>query len=273
MSVGNFMQSGRDQAIKSLVTLLGIVVYVAGVVYAEVHGYAMLSKGVNPDMLVWATLGIVALGLTALTLPLGLHYSFHAPLQKIAAYMFYMLDLALLIMNAVVDFNIESGGGAGLPAWAAMYIVWVVPATPIIAALGWSLLWTLDPSSAQRGLIEAMRVGTEQALAARIMEQAKSVDIEESVDRAAAQLARDVIQQTLGHSAGFASRRSLNPGGVINLPAKVPGVEGLPVSSVQPEKVSLPELQPVKAGPVVVSTKNGLHSPNGSGPGPMNPAG
>lgn len=203
---GNFMQKGKDQAVRALVSFFGVLVYVAGVVYAEVHGYSLLIRGVDPQFLLWSTVGIVALGITALFLPLGLHYSFHAPLQRIAAFCFYGVDLGLLIFNAVVDYAFKTGTGQALPGWLGAYMEYILPATPIIAAVGWSLLALLDPGQKERGMIETLKASTREALAARIAEQAKAVDVSTAVDQAAAQMARDIVSGALGASVAHASR-------------------------------------------------------------------
>lgn len=203
---GNYMQTGKDQAVQSLVSFCGVLVYVAGVVYAEVHGYALLIRGVDPQFVLWSTVGIVGLGISALFLPLGLHYSFHAPLQRIAAFCFYGVDLGLLVFNALVDYAFKTGTGEALPGWLLAYMEYVLPATPIIAAIGWSLLALLDPGQKQRGMIEMLRASTREALASRIAEQAKAVDISAEVDRAAAQMVRDIVGVTLGASVAQTSQ-------------------------------------------------------------------
>lgn len=205
-SVGNFMQKGKDQAIKTLVSFFGVLVYVAGIFYAEVHGYALLSRGVDPDMILWATVGIVALGITALFLPLGLHYSFHAPIQRFAAFSFYALDLGLLIFNAIADYTTKTSGV--LPTWMEFYMFYVMPSTPIIAACGWSALALLDPGQRERGMVETLKASTREALAVRIAEAAKAVDVSAEVDQAAQEMARNIIGSTLGASTS-STRQSL----------------------------------------------------------------
>lgn len=205
-NIGGVMQQGRNQAVKVLVSLAGVVVYVAGVVYAEVHGYSLLTKGIDPDMLIWAVIGIFALGITALALPLGLHFKFHAELERIAAFAFYAVDLSLMIGNAVIDYGLRTGNI--LPAWADLYRTWVIPTTPIIVALGWSLLWLLDPGQRELAMVEKLRASTREVLANRIAEQAKSASVEAEVDAAASQMVRDIVGAALSSSVA-ANRRTL----------------------------------------------------------------
>jgi hypothetical protein len=211
-SVGDIYSTAKNKALKAVVSLVGVLAYVGGVIYAEVHGYNMLTKGIAPDMLIWAILGIFTLGISALALPVGLHYSFHDPTQRLAGLAFYALDIGLLFLNAAADFMITTGGT--LPAWAGLYVSWMVPANPVIVAMGWSILSLLDPGHKQAAMLETLKAATQAALAQRIAEQAKQADISALVEQAAGTMARDVISQTLG-----ASLHTTAPKNVIDLPA------------------------------------------------------
>ena len=68
-TVGDIMKKSGSDAIKFWVIVVSAVVYLAGIVYAEVHGLTMLSKGVAADMKLWAQMGMVAAGISAVILP------------------------------------------------------------------------------------------------------------------------------------------------------------------------------------------------------------
>ncbi len=196
-SIGDVMSEGRSSALKILAVFAGIVVYLGMIVYSGVHNWRLLTTGVPDDMVIWAALGVVGLEVTALALPLALHWWTHSPLQRIVAFAFYMLDLGLVFLNVVLDYAIVSGSEA-LPAWLNIYLFYVVPATPVIAGLGWSVLFMLDPSQRERATIETLRASTREVLAARIAEQAKAADVSGMVDEAAGQMARSIVGTTLG---------------------------------------------------------------------------
>lgn len=202
-TVGSEMNEGRSKAIKGFLLFASVIVYLAGIMYAEVHGFSLLSKGINPDLMMWAIIGIFALGITAIALPAGLHFWFHAPQQKIFAYGFYMVDLTLLFFNAVAD-NAWIRG-SDMPFWLSLYMVYIVPATPVICALGWSILWILDPSSKERSMIESLRASTRETLARKIAAAANDASVTDQVERAAQAMAASVIAQTLGVSMKSAS--------------------------------------------------------------------
>jgi hypothetical protein len=179
------------------------------VVYSAVHNWRLLTAGISGEMVIWAALGVVGLELTAIFLPIALHWWTHAPLQRLIAFGFYFADLALIFLNVVLDYAVVSGASE-IPGWLRLYLFFGVPATPVFAGLGWSILFLLDPSSRERGMIENLRASTREALAARIAQQAKSADIAQAVDLAAANMASDIVGATLG---GYASKAA--PRGVI----------------------------------------------------------
>jgi hypothetical protein len=182
-SAGDIMAEGAQRALKKIVILLGILVYLSGVIYAEVHGLNVLSKGVNPDFLMWAYIGMVALGVTAVALPLALHVWCFEAMHRIAAFVFYALDIALLGINSFVDFGVNVG--EALPQWAQMYADFVMPATPVIAAVGWSVLFLLDPAAKATIMGHTLRASIREALSQRIITAAKGENVSEAVDNAA----------------------------------------------------------------------------------------
>jgi hypothetical protein len=182
-SVGDIMQESRQRAIRNFVILAGMLVYLAGVVYAEVHGFSILSKGVNPDFLMWAYLGMVALGISAIALPLALHTWTFEAMHRMAAFGFYVLDIALLGINSFVDFGVNTA--ETLPQWAHIYANYIMPATPVIAAVGWCVLFLLDPSSRAMTLRHTLRESLREALGQQIIEAAKRGEVTQVVNVAA----------------------------------------------------------------------------------------
>ena len=207
MSVGNTLQSGTKAAWKTLALLAGVLVYVGMLLYSAVHNYSLMTRGVAPDMIVWAVLGVVSLEVSAAFLPIALHYWTFAPMHRIACFVFYAVDLALIFANVILDFSINAG--EAMPAWLAMYLFYGVPATPVIAGLGWSVLFLLDPASREMAMIENLKAATRESLAVRIAEQAKATDVSGMVDQAAQEMTRALVADTLGASVAASGRRRL----------------------------------------------------------------
>lgn len=219
-TVGDIMTDGRTKAVKSLVMVASMFVYCAMLMYSAVHNWALMTKGVPPDMILWAALGVVALEISAIFLPLGLHYSFHSALQRIVALGFYAVDLGLIFLNVILDYSLVSG--AAIPGWMTIYLGYIVPATPIVAGLGWSLLWLLDPAQKERATVENLRASTREALANRIAQNARKADVSALVEAAAQNMAREIVAQTLGER----NLPKLPPSTVLSYP---------PVSAYRPE--------------------------------------
>lgn len=195
-SVGDIMQDAKLEVWKRLVMLAGVLVYIAGVVYAEVHGWTLLSNGVSPDMQIWAGLGMVALGITALALPLALHaWTFDAT-HRMAAIAFYVVDIALLGLNSFVDFSVNEG--QVLAGWAQMYFQYILPATPVIAAVGWGLLFLLDPAQKMLQIQQELKAAMQASLAQQIVEAAKSSAVAAEVNEAARKAVSKVSKDLFG---------------------------------------------------------------------------
>lgn len=205
-SIAGTLQNGQSNALRKLAQSAGLVVYIGMIAYSAVHNWRLLSAGIAPGMAIWAAVGVIGLELTALALPLALHYWTFAAMQRLAAFAFYALDLALIFANVILDYALVSNG-APLPSWLQIYKFYALPATPVIAGLGWSLLMLLDPAQRERALTETLRAATRESLAGRIAEAAKSADITQAVDSAAGQLAREIVGQTLGITPAGTQRR------------------------------------------------------------------
>lgn len=147
-TVEGMVQKQKFDVFKLVCYAAGVAVYVAGVVYAETHGFAMLSKGVSADFYVWAVVGMLAVGITALVLPVMLVKVIKDTLQWWICFAFYLVDVAIMAANAAVDFMTNTGGN--LPEWGLMYASWILPLTPIIVAGGWLLDFLLDPDVRKR---------------------------------------------------------------------------------------------------------------------------
>ncbi|RPI82880.1 MAG: hypothetical protein EHM41_17300 [Chloroflexi bacterium] len=194
-SIGDFMLEGRAKAFKTLAIVAGIVVYGGMLVYSGVHNYNLMTAGVPADLLIWSTVGVVALEISAAALPLALHFWCHSPIQRYTAFAFYGIDLAIIFLNVILDFGTTAG--SALPAWSSAWLFYGVPATPIISGFGWTMLFMLDPSSRQREIIEQLKASTFETLSQRIVVAAKDANINAIVEDAARQMAFDIVSKSM----------------------------------------------------------------------------
>jgi hypothetical protein len=197
-TVSTAMKENSRRALRGLAVTLSLIIYLAGLVYAGVRSYSLFAATVDPSLLPLAVLGIVALELTAVGLPLAIHFWTAPGAQRLAALGFYMLDLALIVGNSVLDAAHHSG--MLLPGFLMAYGVYAVPALPVVCMVGWALLWALDPASREHDMIASVRTATQEALMAQIQKAAESVDISQAVENAAGEAARALVGETLGRA-------------------------------------------------------------------------
>jgi hypothetical protein len=197
-TVSTAMKENSRRALRGLAVTLSLIIYLAGLVYAGVRSYSLFAATVDPGLLPLAVLGIVALELTAIGLPLAIHFWTAPGAQRLAALGFYLIDLALIVGNSVLDAAHHSG--TLLPGFLAAYGVYAVPALPVVCMVGWALLWALDPSSREHDMIASVRTATHEALMAQIQKAAESVDISQAVENAAGEAARALVGETLGRA-------------------------------------------------------------------------
>jgi hypothetical protein len=195
-TVGDIMQKMSGEGLKWIVIIGSIAVYVAAVVYAEVHGLNMLSRGVAPDFLVWAYVGMIALGVTALLLPLALKVWTIEAKHRIAAFLFYLVDISLLGINAFTDYG--SNTGAQLASWAQLYLDYIMPATPVIAGIGWSILWMLDPDVKDAINRLTLRAAMKEKMSRKVADAAKGQNVTAAINAAAAQEVDRALYELFG---------------------------------------------------------------------------
>jgi hypothetical protein len=197
------MKENSRRALRGLAVTLSLIIYLAGLVYAGVRSYSLFAATVEPSLLPLAIIGIVALELTAIGLPLTLHFWTAPGAQRLATLGFYLLDLALIVGNSILDAAHHSG--TLLPGFLNAYGVYALPALPVMCMVGWALIWALDPSNREQDMIASVRTATHEALMAQIQKAAESVDISQAIEHAAGEAARALVSETLGN----APRRTL----------------------------------------------------------------
>jgi len=197
-TVHTAMKDNSRRALRGLAVGLGLIAYAGGLLYAGVRSFDLFARTLPAELLPLAVIGILALELTAIGLPLAIHYWTAPGSQRMAAMGFYVVDLALIAANAILD----SAHNAGdvLPGFMAAYGTYAVPALPIFVMVTWATLWALDPASREADMADTVRAATFDAMLSQIVEEAKSVDIADDVRAAAAERARAIVGETLGRA-------------------------------------------------------------------------
>jgi hypothetical protein len=214
-TVGDIMQKASGEGIKFWVIVVSAIIYLAGIVYAEVHGLTMLQKGVTADMRIWAQLGMIAAGLSAVLFPIALKVWTIEAKQRLAAYAFYALDFAFLAFNAFTDFN--TNAGQTLVPWAQSYVTYILPASPIIVAVFWAILWELDPSVKKKVMLLSLRAAMQTKLMHKVADAAKGAHVTAAVTQASEREVELALTELFGvpvtaykmDAADYAPRRGL----------------------------------------------------------------
>lgn len=197
-TISTALRDNQSRALRMLAIALSLIVYAAGLAYAGVRSYTLFSATIEAWLLPLAVLGIVALEISAIALPLAIHFwTFPGP-QRLAAMGFYVLDLVLIAANAILDAAHHSG--AEVSSLLIVYGLYIVPALPLLCMAGWALLWMLDPTSRERDMRESVKAATHEALLSRIQEAIGQADITASVEAAASEAARALVGEVVGNA-------------------------------------------------------------------------
>lgn len=202
-TVGDMMQKAPSEALKFWVIVISALVYLAGIVYAETHAINALSKGTPENLRMWALVGMIAAGVSAVLLPLALKVWTIEARQRIAAYAFYLLDFAFLVFNSFIDFGMNTG--TELAPWAVAYFRYVLPSSPVIVAAGWALLWELDPAVKQKVLALSLRAAMREKMARKVADAAKGATVTATVNAAAEREVERALTELFGAPAKSAS--------------------------------------------------------------------
>lgn len=135
------MESRNTTALKSLALFAAALVYAGAVVYGDVMFIAVMQDAFPPGILGGlAIVGAITTAASALILPVALHFWFAPGTQFVAGILFWLLDIAVLALNSMLAFAVATGSGM-LAMWGGF-----APATPLLAVLGWGVIFLLDPS-------------------------------------------------------------------------------------------------------------------------------
>jgi hypothetical protein len=126
---------------------------------------------------------MIAAGITAVALPVALKVWTIEARQRIWAYAFYALDFAFLAFNSFTDFSTQQG--QTLVPWAQTYVTYILPSSPVIVALGWALIWELDPAVREKITLLTLRAAMKKKMADRVADAAKGARVTDAVNKAA----------------------------------------------------------------------------------------
>lgn len=152
--------SANAQAIRTLAKVGSVLILVLGVLYCEIMYLSVVEKAFPDGFLrVFAAAGAVVGGLSVLLLLLSKSYWFTEGMQLVWSYIFTGLEVLALVANVILAFEINGGQvDQWLQVWKSFS-----PATPVIAIVGWTIVWALDASAKRRHAQTNMEDGQHEA--------------------------------------------------------------------------------------------------------------
>jgi len=194
------MKGRNTSALKTVAVWLAALTYAGAVMYGDIQFLQVMNKAFPNDgiMRALAMAGAVMTAVSALTLPIALHWWFAPGLQFLWGIGFWVLDILALGLNAILAYQIAMG------SLDPMMYTWQMlsPATPMLAVIGWGLVFLLDPSHKERAAIAEMQADQIETYAEQMRQAAKSDEVYQEILQAAKLQAREFAQSLHGQRAG-----------------------------------------------------------------------
>ena len=169
----------------------GAVIY-GDIMFLQTVHVAFPTSGIFGSL---AIAGALVTALSALVLPVALHWWLAPGLQFVWGIIFWALDIAALALNSILAFQAASGGV--LDPFIETWRAWS-PATPMLAVVGWGLVFLLDPSHKERHARAELEADQIDAYAERLRAAAKSPEVSAVITEAARLAAWDFAQRLNG---------------------------------------------------------------------------
>jgi hypothetical protein len=178
--------------------------------YGDIQFLQVMDKAFPNDGILraLAMAGAVMTAVSALTLPLALHWWFSPGLQFLWGIAFWVLDILALGLNAILAYQIAVGKVDPMLATWQM----ISPATPLLAVVGWGLAFLLDPSHKERHAIAEMQAGQIDTYAEQMRQASRSEEVYAEILVAAKLQAREFAQSLHGQRVANGSTSSTNNG-------------------------------------------------------------
>jgi len=202
------MKSRNATALKMVAIALAALTYAGAVVYGDIQFLQVMDKAFPGDglMRALAMAGAVMTAVSALTLPIALHWWFAPGLQFLWGIAFWFLDIGALGLNAILAYQVASGHvDGGLGVWQTLS-----PATPLLAVIGWGIAFLLDPSQKQRHAVAEMQADQIDTYTEQMRQAAKSEEVYQEILTAAKMHAREFAQSLHGQHAPSNGTFSMN---------------------------------------------------------------
>lgn len=199
-TVGHLMASNSRDSMKSLAVVFAVILYAAVIVYTGIHNYNLFRATLPEDQQMFALISLACLEGAAVFLPLAIHFWLSPGVQRNIGYLFYVVNFAIVIANAVLDSTLNKHGE--MPQWLNLYGSLIAPATPVLIGVCIALLFLTDPSKQAHDVKVTARAAAIKAHSIRLRDHLQGEDVEAIVDESASRDAKQLTGHLLGVDTG-----------------------------------------------------------------------
>ena len=137
-------ESKNIKAISTLAIVGSIIVYILFVAYSEFHLFLLVKNHLPAGAEIIGLLVVGVSAITSLALPIAHIFWVRDGAQRLVAYIFAGIHFIFIVANLVLDSSLMSGATIN-GDFATIYGVYIMPSIVALYAIGWLLLWELDP--------------------------------------------------------------------------------------------------------------------------------
>lgn len=187
--------SRNTKALATLAQVLAWLTYCGAVIYGDVM-FINVMHTAFPDGLMGAlaTAGAIMTAVSAIALPIALHYWFSPGLQFLWGIIFWGLDVVALGLNAILAYGVATNRiDPALMQWQN-----VSPATPLIAVIGWGIAFLLDPAYKLRHAQAELESDLIDIHSAQLRNAAKGESVVETITQGAKLSAAETASKLTG---------------------------------------------------------------------------
>lgn len=138
----------NQKAVAILVKVIVALIIIGVVGYCEMQFIQVIAVSLPPGFgKVFTLIGAIATGLSILTLIIAEAYWFSRGIQMVVGWIFSFLEVVIMVLNVLLSFEIAKHA-----ALTDFWLIWenLCPATPVLAAVFWVLIFNLDEGQKTR---------------------------------------------------------------------------------------------------------------------------
>lgn len=147
MKTSQHHSTANSKAIVSAIKFFAALVVIASVAYSEILFLGIIGNlfPTSGPLAIGAMIGAVTTGMSILALCIAKSHWFRPGMQLVVAWTFTLIEIAVLIMNDILAYQLHTGATLDqfMEAWKTFCV-----AAPVLSLVGWVLLFYFSPERA-----------------------------------------------------------------------------------------------------------------------------